>query len=60
MNIIYLHGLSSSGNSNTANKLREFFPMDNVITPDIPVSPVEALTFLHDLVCNLFLSLVIS
>ena len=53
MNIIYLHGLSSSGNSNTAKKLREFFPMDNVITPDIPVSPVEALPFLHDLVCNL-------
>lgn len=53
MNIIYLHGLSSSGNSSTARKLREMFPMDNVVTPDIPVSPVEALPFLHTLVGNM-------
>ena len=53
MNIIYLHGLSSSGNSSTAKKLRNYFPHDNVITPDIPVSPVEALPFLHNLVSNL-------
>lgn len=43
MNIIYLHGLSSSGQSNTAKKLRELLPDDNVVTPDIPVSPIEAL-----------------
>lgn len=46
MNIIYLHGLSSSGQSNTAKKLRELLPDDNVVTPDIPVSPIEALQLL--------------
>lgn len=50
MNIIYLHGLSSSGNSNTAKQLRKLFPNDNVITPDIPVRPSEALQMLRNFV----------
>lgn len=49
MNIIYLHGLASSGQSNTAKKLRELLPDDNVVTPDIPVSPIEALQLLLSL-----------
>ena len=49
MNIIYLHGLSSSGESNTAKKLRELLPDDNVVTPDIPVSPIKALQLLLSL-----------
>lgn len=49
MNIIYLHGLSSSGQSITAKKLRELLPDDNVVTPDIPVSPIKALQLLLSL-----------
>lgn len=49
MNIIYLHGLSSSGQSNTANRLRELLTDDNVVAPDIPVSPIEALQLLLSL-----------
>ena len=49
MNIIYLHGLASSGQSNTAKKLRELLPDDNVVTPDIPVCPIEALQLLLSL-----------
>lgn len=49
MNIIYLHGLASSGQSNTAKKLRDLLPEDNVITPDIPVNPIEALQLLLSL-----------
>lgn len=49
MNIIYLHGLSSSGQSNTAKRLRELLPDDNVVTPDIPVSPINALQLLLSL-----------
>lgn len=52
-NIIYFHGLSSSGNSRTGKKLKQLFPEENVITPDIPVRPNEALPFLKDLVSNL-------
>ncbi len=49
MNIIYLHGLASSGQSNTAKMLRELLPDDNVVTPDIPVSPIETLQLLLSL-----------
>ena len=52
-NIIYFHGLSSSGNSRTGNKLRQLFPDANVITPDIPVYPTEALPKLRELLAEL-------
>ena len=53
MNIVYLHGLSSSGRSNTANKLRTLFPDDNIITPDLPVNPNEALSIITDILQKL-------
>lgn len=53
MNIIYLHGLSSSGNSNTARKMRELLPEDNVITPDLPVEPDKALTIIRSIIDEL-------
>lgn len=49
MNIIYLHGLASSGQSNTAKMLQKLLPDDNVVTPDIPVSPIKALLLLLSL-----------
>ena len=48
-NIVYFHGLSSSGNSRTGSQLRQLFPDANVITPDIPVYPSEALPKLREL-----------
>ena len=53
MNIVYLHGLSSSGQSNTANKLRALFPDDNIIAPDLPVNPNEALNLITDILQKL-------
>ena len=52
-NIVYFHGLSSSGNSRTGNQLRELFPDANVLTPDIPVYPSEALPKLRELLAEL-------
>lgn len=51
--IVYFHGLSSSGNSRTGKKLKELFPNDKVLTPDIPVNPKEALPFLKRFVSKL-------
>ena len=51
-NIVYFHGLSSSGNSGTGKHLKQLFPNENVMTPDIPVDPEEALPFLKNLVSN--------
>ena len=52
-NIVYFHGLSSSGNSRTGNQLRKLFPNANVITPDIPVYPSEALPKLRAILADL-------
>ena len=49
--ILYIHGLSSSGASSTAQKLRENLPDFNVLSPDLPIHPDEALALLHS-VCE--------
>jgi hypothetical protein len=47
--IIYLHGFGSSGQSGTVKHLRKIFPQCNVLAPDIPVNPAEAIPFLKKL-----------
>ena len=49
MNILYLHGFGSSGQSNTVEYLKKALPNDNITAPDIPVDPSEALPFLRKL-----------
>ena len=50
MNILYLHGFGSSGQSNTVDYLKKNLPDYYSITaPDIPVDPAEALPFLKKL-----------
>ena len=50
MKIIYFHGFASSGASGTVQLLRQMLPSAQVIAPDIPVDPEEALPMLHGLV----------
>ncbi len=50
MKIIYFHGFASSGATGTAQMLRAMMPEVEVLSPDIPVDPVEALPFLQTLV----------
>jgi len=47
--LLYLHGLSSSGQSNTPNMLRKLLPDWNIVSPDIPIDPEEALCMLRRL-----------
>lgn len=49
MKLIYFHGFGSSGASGTVEILRRCFPEDEIIAPDIPVDPVEALPYLKKL-----------
>ncbi len=60
MRILYIHGLSSSGSSGTADRLRKFLPDDVVFSPDLPVEPQEALTMLQELVEREQIDLVIG
>ena len=46
MRILYLHGLGSSGNSNTANILRKLLPNDEIFAPEIPINPSKVWDFL--------------
>lgn len=50
MKLIYFHGFASSGASGTVQLLRKMLPSAEVIAPDIPVDPEEALPLLKDLV----------
>lgn len=49
MKIVYFHGFSSSHASGTVEILRRELPNDEVVAPDIPVDPVEALPYLKEL-----------
>ena len=49
---MYLHGFASSAASGTVKTLRELLPDFDVVAPDIPVDPAEALPFLRGLCMN--------
>lgn len=49
MKIIYFHGFASSGTSGTVLLLRQMLPEVEVVAPDIPVDPTEALPMLEAL-----------
>ncbi len=51
--VVYLHGLQSSGQSTTAQRLRRTLPKHEVISPDLPVQPEVALTELRRLATQL-------
>lgn len=51
--VVYLHGLSSSGQSTTAQRLRRTLAKQEVISPDIPVQPELAMTELKRLASTL-------
>jgi len=44
--LIYFHGFASSHASHTVELLRNLLPEDEILAPDIPIDPVEALPYL--------------
>ena len=58
--IVYLHGFASSGRTGTAASLRLLLPGAEVLSPDIPVDPEEAMPFLKDYLRNVNPDLVIG
>ena len=51
--VVYLHGLQSSGQSTTAQRLRRTLPKHEVISPDLVVQPDVALSQLRKLATTL-------
>ncbi len=60
MKILYIHGLSSSGSSGTADRLRKFLPDDIIFSPDLPIEPQEALSMLKEFVEREHIDLVVG
>ena len=52
MKLIYFHGFASSGASGTVENPRRELPDAEIIAPDIPVDPAEALPYLKQLVAD--------
>lgn len=52
MRIVYFHGFASAGSTGTAQLLREMLPGHEVLSPDIPMDPVEALPFLKQFIAS--------
>ncbi len=50
--ILYIHGFGSSGQSGTVKHIREMLPECEVIAPDLPIHPHEAMDLLREL-CQL-------
>lgn len=50
--ILYIHGFASSGSNGSAIQLRShFYPMGvQVLSPDVPVEPLRAISFLREYV----------
>ena len=46
--IVYFHGYGSSGASGTVESLRRLLPEYEILAPDIPVDPIDALPFLKE------------
>lgn len=58
--ILYLHGFASSGNSGTVKIIRLLLPEAEVIAPDIPVEPHEAVEMLRAMAAELQPDLIIG
>ena len=45
--VMYVHGFGSSGQSGTVTRIREALPHAEVIAPDLPIHPQEAMDLLN-------------
>ena len=60
INILYLHGFASSGNSGTAREIQECLPHCKVISPDLPINPAEAFDIIRNIESNNQIDLVMG
>jgi len=47
--ILYLHGFASCGEGNKSLELKSCFGADNVIAPDLPPSPLDAIQMIEEI-----------
>lgn len=60
LKILYVHGLSSSGSSSTAQRIRTLLPKAIVYSPDLPIEPDEAVALLREIADKQHIDIVIG
>lgn len=60
LKILYLHGFASSGNSGTAKEIQECLSKCQIISPDLPIHPSEALALINKIIDEQNIDLVIG
>lgn len=60
INILYLHGFASSGNSGTAREIQETLPKCRIISPDLPIDPDEAIQLIQNTIDEESIDIVIG
>jgi len=58
--ILYLHGFASCGDSTKSQLLKKYFGENEVFSPDLPVSPVEAISFIKKIIIEKEIDLIIG
>ena len=47
--ILYLHGFGSCGEGNKSTELKRYFSEENVLSPDLPYAPLDAIAYIESL-----------
>ncbi|HEY9189666.1 MAG TPA: YqiA/YcfP family alpha/beta fold hydrolase [Sulfurovum sp.] len=50
--ILYLHGFGSCGEGNKSKALKSYFGEGNVLSPDLPYAPLDAITYIDSLIMH--------
>ncbi len=58
--ILYIHGFSSCGVGNKSTELKKYFSSDEVLSPNLPYSPLEAIQYLENILQNETIDLLIG
>ena len=58
--ILYLHGFASCGKGNKSSLLKAYFGADNVIAPDLPPSPIDAIDMIEEILSSIEVDILIG
>ena len=58
--ILFLHGFSSCGNGNKSTQLKKYFSSQEVLSPNLPYSPLSAIAYLENILENEKIDLLIG
>lgn len=58
--ILYLHGFASCAEGNKSSALKAYFNIESVVSPDLPVCPIDAMNVLEEILKSLEFDLLVG